>query len=259
MRLVTPPPLPSAGVWLSWKMEEFRELRVCFSTPGGSSSVHTIYSKRHAVRQSNARTPNGLTLFTLGWPPYCTNTCVEELFSRAGEVKRVYLQPSPGPAREEKGRGFQVGYIVFSSSEEVEGALGLCSASEPVPCPLHRPVGLGKWCADYMSVRTSVESLEASVEALVKEYDSRKEEESVRRKRAREPDEEGWVTVVRRQPRTQLTHQERKKRKKKELLNFYNFQQREAQREKIAKLRQAFEQDKKRVASMREKRKFKPF
>ena len=208
-------PLSEGCGFVSWRMEDFRELRVCFSTPGGSSSVHTVYCKRHAVRQNDALTPNGLTLFTLGWPPYCTSTCVEELFSRVGEVKSVYLQPSPGPAREEEGRGFRVGYVVFSSSEEVGGALNLCSASEPAPCPIHRPVGLAKWCAEYASVRTSVEVLEAHVEALVKEYDSRKEEERVERKRAREPDEEGWVTVVRRRPRTQITHQERKKRKKK--------------------------------------------
>ena len=176
-----------------------------------------------------------------------------------GKVKSVYLQPSPGPAREEEGEGFRVGYVVFSSSEEVGGALNLCSASEPVPCPVHRSVGLTKWCAEYASVRTSVEVLEARVEALVKEYDSHKEEERVERKRAGEPDEEGWITVARRRPKIHITHQERKKRKKKELLNFYNFQQREAQREKIAELRQAFEQDKKRVALMREKRKFKPF
>jgi len=57
----------------------------------------------------------------------------------------------------------------------------------------------------------------------------------------------------------QVTRQERKRRKKKELLNFYRFQQRETQRERIADLRRAFEEDKERVAAMRQRRRFKPF
>ena len=45
----------------------------------------------------------------------------------------------------------------------------------------------------------------------------------------------------------------------KELLNFYSFQQREGQREKVAELRRKFEQDKRRVEDMKARRKFKPF
>jgi len=185
-------------------MDEFTRLQVCFSTAGGSSSVHTVYCKRHSVRQSAALTPNHLTLFTLGWPPYCTSECVQELFSRVGDVRRVHLQPSPGPAKEEEGNGFRVGYIVFSSSEEVAAALNLCSASEPIPCTVQRLVGLAKWCAEYALVRTNLKSLQAEVEAQLRTYDSQKEEEGAKRKRAREPDEEGWITVTRRRPQTQV-------------------------------------------------------
>ena len=39
----------------------------------------------------------------------------------------------------------------------------------------------------------------------------------------------------------------------------YPWQQREAQREQVAELRRKFEEDKQRVALMREKRKFKPY
>jgi len=52
---------------------------------------------------------------------------------------------------------------------------------------------------------------------------------------------------------------ERKKRRQKELLNFYQFQQRETQREAIAELRKKFEKDKQKVAELRSKRKFRPF
>jgi ribosomal RNA-processing protein 7 len=49
------------------------------------------------------------------------------------------------------------------------------------------------------------------------------------------------------------------KKKKKELVNLYPWQQRETQRQQIAELRQKFEEDKRRVAEMKARRKFKPF
>lgn len=92
----------------------------------------------------------------------------------------------------------------------------------------------------------------------VGEYDRRREEEKQMKKRLTEPDEEGWITVVRKRPLRPHTLPQRK-RKKKELLNFYRFQQRETQRQQIAQLRKQFEEDKQRVAEMKTHRKFKPF
>ena len=69
------------------------ELKIKFSTSRGSSSQHTIYCKRHSVRQPSARIPNQRTLFTTGWPPYCGRDSIQELFSRlVGQVEGVYLQ-----------------------------------------------------------------------------------------------------------------------------------------------------------------------
>ena len=41
-------------------------------------------------------TPPGLTLFSVGWPPYCEAGDVEELFSRAGTVTSAIFQERPG-------------------------------------------------------------------------------------------------------------------------------------------------------------------
>ena len=51
----------------------------------------------------------------------------------------------------------------------------------------------------------------------------------------------------------------RKKKKQLELKNFYRFQIRQEKVEKLEELRQKFEEDKQRVAMMKESRKFKPF
>ena len=77
-------------------MEGFECLRVAFCSPSGTSSTHTIYCKTHRVRVNSDLTPNDRTLFTLGWPPYCTKATIKELFSRAGHVTKVFLQASPG-------------------------------------------------------------------------------------------------------------------------------------------------------------------
>lgn len=77
-------------------MEEYSRLLVAFSSSGEQSSTHSIYCKAHVVRQNSKVTPNLRTLFSLGWPPYCYPEDVESLFSRVGDVEKVYLQENPG-------------------------------------------------------------------------------------------------------------------------------------------------------------------
>lgn len=246
-------------------MNGFEKLPVCFTNPGGAQSTHIIFCKRHTVRQASEKTPNGLTLFTLGWPPYSRSEMVQDLFSRVGLVSAVYMCDRPGHLEEseqgdasQSGRG-GVGYVVFSSADEVDGALKMCNVKEPVVCACNQgSCGLQKWCEEYAKERRSLSSLEALVEQVVKRYELKKKEDKDERTKTGEPDEEGWVTVTRKRA-LPVGRQEKKKRKKKELLNFYNFQQRETQRQRIAELRKKFEEDKRRVEQMREKRKFKPF
>ena len=51
----------------------------------------------------------------------------------------------------------------------------------------------------------------------------------------------------------------KKKKKAKELVDFYHFQQHERKRSQLLKLREQFEQDKSKIAKMREARAFKPY
>ena len=101
-------------------MDDFHCLEVAFSSPAGASSTHTIYCKAHRVRMNSDLTPNDRTLFTLGWPPYCSEVVIKELFSRAGHVSEVFLQASPGAVENSRAvtsllqghlRGFQVMHI----------------------------------------------------------------------------------------------------------------------------------------------------
>lgn len=217
-------------------------------------------------------TPSNRTLFSVGWPPYTNKEQIVELFSRVGHVSAVYLQGEPGPINDsEHGqpqtRTFQVAYIVFASPEELKSTDALYKSKKPIACSVEDiAVGLGRWCARYKSERPSRQLLETAVEEGVREYDRLKEDKKEVQEKLAQPDEEGWITVSRsNRKRRQLEAEEeegggKKKRKKKtELVNFYRWQQRETQREHIAELRQKFEEDKRKVAAMKAKRKFKPF
>ncbi|XP_068096337.1 ribosomal RNA-processing protein 7 homolog A [Hyperolius riggenbachi] len=84
------------------------------------------------------------------------------------------------------------------------------------------------------------------------------------------PDEEGWVTVTRKGGRcpglarnesfnNRVMEREKKSRAQKELLNFYAWQHRNNKRENLVELRKRFEEDKQKIALMREQRKFRPY
>lgn len=181
------------------------ELTVNFSCSSGSSSQHTIYCKRHNVRQPSNLTPNNRTLFTTGWPPYCSINEIKELFSRAvGQIEDVFLQESTGSVDENKplSGGYMVGYIVFHEESDVTRALSLCSEEiAPLNCCIGE-TGLKKWCHEYQENYQSENILEKGSKMGVTAYDEWLEKERKRKKHLSEPDEEGWVTVTKKTPIT---------------------------------------------------------
>lgn len=186
-------------------MEGFQCLPVAFA---GStcSSQHTIYCKKHAVRQNAEHTPNNRTLFTLGWPPYSKAKAIEELFSRAGQVTAVYLQPSPGsvnPSRSRDTGGFRVGYVVFASESDVDSALRLSRTPVPITCGI-APVGLGKWSRQYLHRRPTRTALERQAEVGVALYDRQREAAEKERVKEGKPDEDGWIKVPRKTHRVAM-------------------------------------------------------
>ncbi|KAI1344925.1 ribosomal RNA-processing protein 7-domain-containing protein [Xylariaceae sp. FL0016] len=107
--------------------------------------------------------------------------------------------------------------------------------------------------------------VQSATEAYFEEF-NRKEEEAVRlAKRIRnEPDEDGFVTVTsggRRAPASQAEAEEAKQRmidreqkKKEDTTDFYRFQQREKRKAEQNKRLEQFEEDKKKVRAMRERK-----
>jgi len=73
-----------------------------------------------------------------------------------------------------------------------------------------------------------------------------------------EPDEEGFITVTRRE-KDDFVPAVEKKNKAVGLEDFYKFQKREKREQKMEELRRKFEEDKIKVERAKQGRKFKPF
>ena len=251
-------------------MADFSKKAVGFVV-NDSESVHTIFFKRHVVREHSELTPSSKTLFTLGWPPYATESKLEDLYSSEfGPVSKVYLKKAPGPVTEsqlgDRCLSFKVAYVVFESEESLDKVLAF-KCGEKLQIVLDEAdIGMGKWTKDYMNTRVEINALMTSSDEFMKKYDFEQKTKEENLKALQEPDKEGWVTVVSKRKRLPPSQDQlkeskksKKRKKKNELLNFYSFQQRELQREHIAQLRKKFEEDKKKVLELKAKRKFRPF
>lgn len=178
--------------------DPWEHMRVRFVAPSGDRSIHTIYCRKHAVRQSSTEFPLGRTVFCVGWPPYSTEDGVRDLFARVGQVMSVHLRAQPGGERDHATSrgGFLVCYVIFSEANETESAMKLCASSQPLHCATG-PVGLSKWASQYQQAYRDERLLEAKLEAQIAEYDLWTKEDAKRKHLLAQPNEEGWITVGR--------------------------------------------------------------
>lgn len=128
-----------------------------------------------------------------------------------------------------------------------------------------------RWISSHLQLcRVDQAAAQSAVHAFFNAFNRREKEAVELAKRLRnEPDEDGFVTVTRggrAAPASRNEAEEAKQRmvdraakKKTELRNFYRFQLREERKREQAALLRRFEEDKRKVDGMREKRgKFKP-
>ena len=184
------------------------ELHVKFVSPQGKTSKHVIYCKKHALRKNSSKTPNGRTLFSVGWPPYCKEDDIKELFSRTSEIESVFLRSSPGNVEDTEEEALvttspfrrrDFSYVVFKTTGGLAQMLSLCKSKTPISCPITN-TGLSVLLNDYNDKRPPVAVLEAMAKRVVEKYDSWTEQEKTRKRLLSEPDEEGWVTIAKRAP-----------------------------------------------------------
>ncbi|KAI8123151.1 hypothetical protein FF38_11770 [Lucilia cuprina] len=243
---------------------------------------HSIYMKEHFIRLMDPNKPKGRTLFLLNIPPYVTEKSLEEFFNRTSSVVSVTFAEKPGKnetdkwlqnitefSNKETPFKFKVAYVVFKTTNSVGRALQITSidlydaTGESII-----DSGMQLWHSQYQRKLLDVAKTQKYIDEYMADYDEREREAAVAAKNS-VADADGWVTVGKQgrnsgfeQKDTVIGKLEEKierGRKKKELANFYTFQIRESKMKNIIELRKKFDDDKKKIESLKQTRRFRPF
>lgn len=233
--------------------------------------------KQHTVRGENKNKPGDRTLFVLNVPPFVDENFLAELFVKAGKVSRIQLCDKPMSNEkniesdlfcEEPKIGYKVAYVVFESPESLNKALQI---KELKPTGNYPKItsGVTKWIKDYNNSIPNMKDLKSKINLYMENYDRQMKEKIESEKALTEADDEGWITVTKQSKKSGFERKESVTNKiamnkaahqeKKELKNFYTFQIRESKMNHIIGLRQKFEEDKKKIALLKQSRRFKPF
>jgi len=270
--------------------QDFRTLRLKFSADCEHS--HQVFFKPHNVRVEEPMKPRDRTLFCANIPPWATSDCLARIFRRCGAVEATHLQlqPSVGPpplppttslfpdpsSPYNLGTGFKFAYVVFASPAGLRHAMGKLEVGEVmVASTKEHPITLGvrRWAQEYNDQFVKEEELMEEVTRYMGEHDKKVAEDKAAEEQLGEPDEEGWVTVTKQDKKKpekakKLDEEKkekgrgkknRRKKKKVELKNFYSHQVKEDKMTNIRALREKFEEDKMKIAKMKQDRKFRPF
>lgn len=227
--------------------------------------------------------PKGRTLFLLNIPPYVTEKSLELFFNNIGTVVSVTFAAKPGKDETNKWHQnvtefsnsetpfkFKVAYVVFKTTNSVGKALKAASidlfdvnSGEPIV-----ESGIQLWHSQYQKKILNVNNTQSYIDQYMADYDER-EREAAAAARTTTADADGWVTVGKQGKNSgfeqkdtvigKLEDKIERGKKTKELKNFYTFQIRESKMKNIIELRKKFEDDKKKIETLKQTRRFRPF
>lgn len=249
------------------------------SSDKSSGNAHYLYYKEEKKR----------TLFVCNIPVLFLSHDVELVMSCFGKVANVTfehnttqhkthgwstLNESKVPLSSYRGK-VRSAHVRFKKANAVKRALKI-KHTEPQPYqPPSGPHGVKKWLADYKAARPNdIQKLNEVVNKFMARFDQRTEkekEEHLRKKRGPKKDKDGWQLVTYKNPfkRRRLKSGDRdavdykprteKKEKKDVIIDIYGSAKRRMKKQQLALLKRRFDEDKKKLAEMRSKRKFKPF
>ncbi|XP_013196982.2 ribosomal RNA-processing protein 7 homolog A [Amyelois transitella] len=258
------------------RVHDFKALEIKLAED--SVSAHIVYFKEHSVREHSPDKPSGRTLFVVNVPPYADETGIISAFAKAGKVQSVLFSLKPStvdtinlkPFIENISKpNFRVAYIVFSKVSELDKALKLTEL-QPMNSKDHVvKLGMKRWIEEHNNSILNAKALKEKVEEFIKTHDKEVAAAEKKDKELEQEDGDGWVTVTKRgkvqsfarteKVENKIMAKEEQKKKRKELKNFYTFQIRESKMKHIVALRQKFEEDKKKIAQIKQSRRFKPF
>jgi len=231
----------------------------------GSKFIRHVFARRHREASHDKNDSSSSTLFVANVPAGATCEALRDTFEKFGTVNDVVLGGLV------QGGAQHVAHVVYEDSRSVNKVENTGTLSFDFDTS-HTKTGLDKWLAECQEEnQVEPKELLALADGQISNYDAAVQAlEEARVAAMNQVDEDGFVTVQPRKAKKSSSVAEdldtkhrgkgRLKKKKKELLtNFYAFQNRETKRERLANLRDQFEEDKKRIAKMKAERKFKPY
>jgi len=267
------------------------------SLPSLPSAVHVLYIRRHEEPpQPPAATPieSSRTIFAVNIPIDSTKELLRGLFASLGgrlEDVRFYGQNEteapenislPDTWDRKLHSSGATAHITFPTSEEVdkifktvskerrkqsggirEWGVGVENPTSSIGLQRtspRRPVVLTIGYLTHHKLQYPPKAeLQSLVDTALTRFNAAESARMLSLKRLRsEPDEEGFITVTRRE-KDDFVPVVEKKNKAVGLEDFYKFQKREKREQKMEELRRKFEEDKIKVERAKQARKFKPF
>lgn len=256
----------------------FLVLRLKFSDSDELNSSHCIYMKKYRSEKKTQEKPVGKTLLVLNIPPYATESAIKRVFSEAtGDVERVTLFDSfknehkslyqvhseffsnPLPSK------FLIAYVVFKKSSSLDNIWKL-DQLPPLSTDEH-PIltGVAKYIEEYNKRTIDTDAMQTEINLYMQHYDKVKNGEESKEDEA---DDDGWVTVGKKGNNPGFQQNEKviskletkvQAQKKRNIKNFYSFEFRDGKKQELMDLRRRYEDDKARLNSMKQNRKFKPY
>ncbi|KAI8084333.1 ribosomal RNA-processing protein 7-domain-containing protein [Gilbertella persicaria] len=166
-------------------------------------------------------------------------------------------------------------HIVFSTNQDLLDVLNMTRVEKKWAKEdeqTEQPLGFGRYLLAYQLSRPNAHDLQKQVDSFMMKFKAdeyKKEREKL--ERMNQMDEDGFTVVVRHK-KAKTTDgstniaaisaeaaEQYQPKKKKELLNFYRFQMREQKQNELVELRKRFEEDKAKIAQLKQNRKFKPY
>ncbi|CAL8103234.1 unnamed protein product [Orchesella dallaii] len=265
----------------SGRLQGFKVIK--FKLNPESEATHQLFIKKHTgeISDLTKEKPPGRTLLCHNVPPYFNDAHLREIFTVFGPVGKIFIHQHPTVSIPEKPdqlfqsekdwiRGFKVAYVVYKQPKSMNDVLEM-NPDEVDPIVLkHKPVcGLKNWIQQYNQKIVRTTELENSVRKFMESFDKQELKRKEMEKNGGEPDEDGWVTVTRtgkraaggaiRSEAMEERLRAKKRRQDKQLLNITPAQMKESKMKQLIELKKKFEEDKQRVALLKQQRKFKPF
>ncbi|XP_065211919.1 ribosomal RNA-processing protein 7 homolog A [Planococcus citri] len=262
------------------KKTEFKTIFVKFDEKRGVS--HQLFIKQHKVRDKINERPSDLTLFVCNVPPYCTEESFKCLFSKFGSIQSVSFANTDAAQNkviQDDGQvsvpktvtGYKIGYVVFNSAASLQNVLALEEGTTLSDACSQKTLttGLKKWCAAYNASFPDPVEMQKEIDSYMAQQDTNEAQKRSLAKSVAESDQDGWIPVSKRSRNPGFARKQSvkdnvarkmlRKKKKKALMNFYSFQIKESKMNHLITLRKKFEDDKKKVETLKVQRKFKPF